>query len=137
MKEKIINLIRQSKSLLKLVQYEIENLELDNFALKRKISDLYYVSFWLTETLLLTKNITNMKRHITIIFQFNKNFDFYNPIGKLFNLRNKADYDSFYETSEEEVEQLIKEVKEFYNKTLEYLRKERIFNEKEIEELKL
>jgi uncharacterized protein (UPF0332 family) len=136
-KEVIKMLVEQSKSLLKTVCYELENVILDKYSLKRKISDLYYIVFWLTEALLLSKDIKDIKRHTTLIYEFNQNFDFYNPIGKLFNKRQKADYRIYAFFDEEEVEQLLKEVKEFYKKVLEYLKEKKILTEKEIEELKI
>ena len=138
-KREIKECVLYARDLIKRVEYDLNFLEINQYQkiLNRIISDIYYISFHLTSALLLSKDIKDIKRHTTLIYEFSQNFDFYNPIGKLFNLRNKADYDRFFQINEEEVEQLLKEVKEFYEKVLEYLKEREVLNEKEIEELKI
>jgi len=135
--ETIKKLVLKSKSLIIRVKREL-NQEIDKFVLARQVSDLYYSLFYLAEALLLIKGEFKIKKHSTVNYLISKHYkELSYTFGNLFRLRNEADYTLDFAVTKEEIEQLIKEVKEFYNKTLEYLKKEKIINEKEMEDLKL
>ena len=137
--ETIKKLIMKSKSLIKKVSIELELLseQLDNFMLTREVSDLYYAVFYLAEVLLLIKGETKIKRHSTVNYLISKYYRELSPsFSNLFRLRNEADYSLNFEISEEEIRELLKEAKKFYEKTLEYLKKENVLSEEEIRELK-
>jgi len=138
--ETIKKLVKKSKELLLIIEKELEILDLDkfNFVLNRKVSDLYYCAFYLAEVLLLLRDITKIKKHSTVNYLLSKYYKEYSPMfSNLFRLRNKVDYSLDFTITRKEVEQLLKEVKEFYEKVLEYLKEKEVLNEKEIEELKI
>jgi uncharacterized protein (UPF0332 family) len=138
--ETIKKLVKKSKELLLIIEKELEILDLDkfNFVLNRKVSDLYYCAFYLAEVLLLLRDITKIKKHSTVNYLLSKYYKEYSPMfSNLFRLRNKVDYSLDFTITRKEVEQLLKEVKEFYEKVLEYLKEREVLNEKEIEELKI
>jgi len=68
-----------------------------------------------------------------LFFRYFPEFKNYSKlIEKTYNLRYESDYKLQINVTTEEVEQLIKEVKKFYNKILEYLKDKGIISEKEI-----
>ena len=105
---------------------------------------LYYSCFNLMHALLLTKE-DKIKNYPTshggvkaLFFRLFSEFrDYSKLIEKTYNLRHEMDYKLKLDVKKEDIEKLLESVREFYLRTLEYLKKKDVLSEKEIEELKL
>lgn len=118
MKENVIK-YRRERASETLIEAEIM---LDNNKLFAAVNRIYYAIFYEVLALLLTKGLSSSK-HSGIRSMFNKEFvksgiiseengDFYN---KIFEFRQRGDYEEFVEFDKEEVKRWLNNAKDFIN----------------------
>ena len=95
------------------------------------ISRVYYAAFYVAEALLLTKG-EFYKTHKGVIAAFGKAFiktgvfpvGFQKLLNDAFRVRMKADYETYFEISGDEVRALVREAVDFLAAAEEYLNKD-------------
>jgi uncharacterized protein (UPF0332 family) len=103
---------------------------IDNKKYKFAVNRLYYCIFYILSALAVKYDFKTSK-HNQLIGWFNKNFinenllkkDFGKFIHKIFDYRNKADYDFYTIFNEEQLKQIYKEVKEFVEEIINFIKK--------------
>jgi uncharacterized protein (UPF0332 family) len=94
------------------------------------VSRAYYAAFYIAEALLLSKGET-YKTHKGVIAAFGKTFvktgefpaRFQKFLNDAFRVRMKADYETYFEITRDEVQDLVREAEAFLAAAEEYLKK--------------
>jgi uncharacterized protein (UPF0332 family) len=92
------------------------------------VSRLYYAMFYITEAILLTKNLSYSSHHAVISF-FNKEFvktgvfdkKYYESLEMSFNLRQNSDYEIETVITEQQAKNILSVAKKFLETAKKYL----------------
>ena len=103
---------------------------IDNKKYKIAVNRLYYCIFYILSALAIKYDFKTSK-HNQLIGWVNKNFinenlikkEFGKFIHRIFDLRNKADYDFYTMFNEDQLRQIYKDVKEFVEEVIKFINK--------------